>query len=470
MIITAYLTFIIFSDNLAIHNNFMYYSIMVRIKGKVEETVEYRDFVRFFNLWRAFDLVGAFFALIGVLFSSIDYESKYSPNRTHDNCEYDHSVSENLSLTTLLTTFFALVFISFRYFYRNLWLQSLSYIERNPINEIEFQKRLPLRRIGMYFEICILMIFPYPYLQCNISIPFRFDFKNQIVCYRLSELLYCVMFLRFWFLLRAIADYSNYQNHEARSFCRKYNVKSNIFFSFRCLLRQYPMFMILIFCFASIFFNGIICRILGRPLDDLSGNDFSDPVNSMWFIFETISTLGFGEITPISDLARADAVITFFLGSIVISLLISVINGYISLSKNENKAFTEIRCIEYSRNLLKIGIPYLIIRRFFGRRDRKTIELHYELRQIIDNFRRLGSDGVVNEFRNEIEISELHLDLKKIKLSVRACSYKLDTIMKKFVGTDYENGDFITRKDVYSMTFNADRVSSAYKYFDNHLL
>ena len=439
------------------------------MRVQVEETVEYRDFVRYFRLWRSFDLVGAMFALLGVIASTLDYELKYSPNRNPFNCDYDKSVSQNFDLAALLTTLFALFFISCRYFYRDLWLKSLAHIEGNPMNAIEFQKNLSLRRIGMCFEICMLLTFPYPFINHKIYVPIRFHFEDQLICYRLSELLYCVMFLRFWFLLRAIADYSIYQNHEARSYCRKYNVNSNILFSFRCLLRQYPMPVILIFCFISIFFNGIICRILERPLDKLTKNYFSDPVNSMWFIFETISTLGFGEITPISYFARADAVITFFLGSIVISLLIAVINGYISLSKNENMAFSEIRYIEYSRSLLNIGIPYLMMRRLFGRRDKKTLELYYDLRKIIDDFKRLHSDGIVNEFGNEMEINKINLDLKKIRLGVRACSHQLDSIMIKLFGSTFQNGDFIPGKDARSMAFKVDRPS-AYKYFNNHLL
>ena len=416
---------------------------MVRNKVQVEETVEYKEFVKYFHLWRAFDLVGAMFAIIGVIASTLDYELKYSPNRDYKNCHYIHSVSENFDLTTLLTTLFALFFISCRYFYRDIWLKSLTQIEKNPMNLIEFQKNLSLRKIGMCLEICILMIFPYPYLNYKIYIPLRFNFQDLIVCYRLSELLYCVMFLRFWFLLRAIADYSIYQNHEARTFSRKYNVNTNIFFSFRCLLRQYPMPVILIFCFVSVFFNGIICRILERPLDDLRDNYFSDPINSMWFIFETISTLGFGELAPISYFARADAVVTFFLGSIVISLLIAVINGYISLSKNENMAFSEIRYIEYSRHVLMKGIPYLLLRKFYGRNNSKTLSSYYDLRQIIDDFRRLNSDGVVNEFKNEMEITKINLDLKRIRLNVRACSYKIDNIIRQMFGKMGENGDYL---------------------------
>lgn len=397
-------------------------------KGKFREGEEVMDSYKNFHLWRAFDLAAAVCSLLGILCASVEYELKYPVSRDYENCENNTSASSNFNISTFLTTFFSIVFILCRYYYKNRWLKLLIRIERNYLGEIEYSKRYSKRRLAMVREILVLLIFPYPYLDTNIKIPLRYDFQTVITCYKLNELLYCFMFFRCYFLIRAISNYSIFQNQQARIYCRKYNIQADLTFSFKCLLNYYPMYAIFAFGAGSVFFTSIICRVFERPLDMLNRESFANPLDALWFIFETISTLGYGDYTPISYMARISSVFAFFLGSIAMSFLISTISGFIELSNRENLAFEKVRRAEYARELLAVGIPYLMIRKKYGWRNKATLECFYEVRLVIDTFK-FGEEKEKDK-RTE-EVSELVGEVRSAKVILKACSRDLDLLIEK---------------------------------------
>ena len=60
--------------------------------------------------------------------------------------------------------------------------------------------------------------------------------------------------------------------------------------------------------------------------------------NQFWFITVTVSTLGYGDMLPETELGRAVAAATLLLGFILTSLLLAVFSRFILLRSNEQRA------------------------------------------------------------------------------------------------------------------------------------
>ena len=89
------------------------------------------------------------------------------------------------------------------------------------------------------------------------------------------------MFFRFYLLLRAISNYTIFQNESARMQFIKYNVNSSLFLSCKCMLIIHPLRSILFVGVFSAFFTAVVCRIFERPLDSLTNEDFGNTGNAL---------------------------------------------------------------------------------------------------------------------------------------------------------------------------------------------
>ena len=133
----------------------------------------------------------------------------------------------------------------------------------------------------MLFEILLLCIFPYPGYEKKIFIPLRIHFQTIDACYNLGEILYCLMFLRFFIILRALINYSQFQNDRGREYCQSNNVKSNLRFLIKCLVQMHPIRFIVCIAITSLFILSITFRIFERPVDDYSNLYYNNPMNAI---------------------------------------------------------------------------------------------------------------------------------------------------------------------------------------------
>mmetsp|Transcript_7081 Transcript_7081/g.6930 ORF Transcript_7081/g.6930 Transcript_7081/m.6930 type:complete len:87 (+) Transcript_7081:536-796(+) len=86
------------------------------------------------------------------------------------------------------------------------------------------------------------------------------------------------MHFRCIFLLRALANYSPYENYLARLYCKKHNVNPDINFSFKCIFRKAPIiWTIIAIQIPTIFLLGTTLRVIERPLSNITDQDFANP-------------------------------------------------------------------------------------------------------------------------------------------------------------------------------------------------
>jgi len=84
------------------------------------------------------------------------------------------------------------------------------------------------------------------------------------VKYMLGDFLFAFMFLRFYFVIRTLMNFSNVSDLSSKKICRKYNFESNISFAFKAFFKKNHSLTIFVLAFTSIMWLSYLLRIFER--------------------------------------------------------------------------------------------------------------------------------------------------------------------------------------------------------------
>jgi len=114
------------------------------------------------------------------------------------------------------------------------------------------------------------------------------------------------MFVRVYFLLRAIFNYSMYTDTYAKKLCRNYGVSANVRFSFKCLLIRYPGQTIVMTFSLSVLIIAYLLRIFELPYNfAVKTEDFDTYFSAIWCVVMSVTTVGYGDTVPFTVLEGA---------------------------------------------------------------------------------------------------------------------------------------------------------------------
>lgn len=376
-----------------------------------------------FNTWRLCEIVSAGFANLSLAFATIDYELYYSDGRTHTNCAIKSS-EDTFRYLIVICSFITLFFLLIRHRIKYTWKEYLLGIESNSAHNMSFikkdlknyRKKSRFIKPSFIFEILLIAIQPYPGMHLHVSFPFKYQDTWTWTCYNLAELCYCVMFFRLILMLRAIGNYTPYENYVARRYCHRYNVTSNMRFSFKCMMKMFPLpIVVFIIGIPCMIVLGCMVRVFERPLIDLTNKEWDDPLNGIWFMFATMSTIGYGDYVPITYFGRTVSVIGYMVGGLLFTLVMVSVQTEISLSQNQAKAFKTVLVTDKAAQCIQAAIKYNSYKKKFGPDHPKSKRRFFKLDKKINSFK-LNKEEVDDIYiRGDKEIINLKNSVKDLK-------------------------------------------------------
>lgn len=286
--------------------------------------------------WRICDTIAALFALAGWGVATLDYELRYAELRSGENCK-ELNIGNTLHWINLILTLCALVFMFLRHLSKYRWN-----VEKN-------NKKAPWSSLTRFtLEALVLCIFPYPYVYGEIYVdqrhlrPDSHIFERIDVCYTVSEVLYALMFLRFFFVLRAFLNMSQFIDLHAKQVCREYDVKANMRFTLRALAQYRPLLLLVVIVLPPALMAAQLIRLFERPYVLVSGKDFTAFTNAVYFTFVAMSTIAYGDFYPCTQMGRFCAVLCEIWGMAMFSMMIYLIDVTFRASKQQETAYREI--------------------------------------------------------------------------------------------------------------------------------
>jgi succinate-acetate transporter protein len=76
-----------------------------------------------------------------------------------------------------------------------------------------------------------------------------------------------------------------------------------------------------------------------RPLTTLSEQNFDTTVNSFWLVIVTMTTVGYGDYYPKSNMGRLTGMIMSLWGVFIVSLFVITVTNLLEFSTLEKKSF-----------------------------------------------------------------------------------------------------------------------------------
>jgi hypothetical protein len=103
-------------------------------------------------------------------------------------------------------------------------------------------------------------------------------------------------------------------------------------------------------------------RALGIPEED-TYDKFLEVANSMWIVILGITTVGYGDITPNTHIARLITAAGCFIGNIILILMTIVISNMINHNEKELKAYSFINNFKNRYDLRNLAA--VLIQRYY---------------------------------------------------------------------------------------------------------
>jgi hypothetical protein len=215
------------------------------------------------------------------------------------------------------------------------------------------------------FALCL---FPYPATEGNFYVDERhmigIETVRSDICYTSSEILYVLMLFRFFFILRAAINMTQFMDGHSKKICSWYGVRANMRFAIRALVKAQPFWMMVIFVLPSALLASIAIRVFERPYIDIWGQDFAYYPNVVWFTFVTMTTIGYGDYVTATELGRLVAILIGVWGLFVFSMMIYIIDNTFKMSKKQTKSFQVIKQRREAAELIEEFLFYYQIRKF----------------------------------------------------------------------------------------------------------
>lgn len=294
--------------------------------------------------------------------------------------------------------------------------------------------------ISFLFETFIQLLIPYP----KIDKVFFYIEYGQYMMYPFSTILSTCCLLRIIFIFKLFNVFSLYTSVKAEKISDNYGSRANLGFAFKVLSKEHPFFVLSIIFLMS-------CIIFGYGLrnfetlywehfpDDGSYQSWEYIWNCFWFVFVTMTTVGYGDFFPKTTFGRVLSIFCSLVGCYFVSSLMLFLTNLTEKNEKEEKAYKLIKRLEYKKEIKNLQ-SHLI---FNGFKYVKLIKLKKEEEEL-DN-------SITTEIR---EINKNLNNFKEIMVTIIIKINKINTKIKNSSDLSKEKDELFSIYEKLIYDFN----------------
>lgn len=126
-------------------------------------------------------------------------------------------------------------------------------------------------------------------------------------------------------------------------------------FAVKAYMQSQPMKFLSSGIAFSIVVFGVIVRNFEKPIGEQAPSDsnFDFYWNSFWCMILTMTTVGYGDIYPVTHLGRIATIFACIWGMFIVSMIIVALTDIITLNKEEEQAYDDLANDKSSRDKIK---------------------------------------------------------------------------------------------------------------------
>ena len=317
-----------------------------------EKKEDERITAEYFKLVTIDELIGCILVLMTIASCFIYNETKMCL----EDCSFDDSIKDDIiNLSLLFSSITTLVFIislGVKYYHYYLLYKNARYIQA--------YSNFFRTRLFRYFILEFLLAILHPNLlfkKKNFTTNKGFNIKE--ITYNVNDMLLLIQCLRLVYLIIIFAICSEFYSPRADRICKMMGNKLNLFFSFRALFINRTALMLgycsIILCTMLAY----MLKILSQPISDMyNSKEFHNFGNCLWYVIITMTTVGYGDIYPVTTLGRIVGCLIATLGNVVVALIVSFFQEKTNLKGDEKSALEFIQRVNEKEGVMKASAEY----------------------------------------------------------------------------------------------------------------
>ena len=248
-------------------------------------------------------------------------------------------------------------------------------------------------------------------------------------------------------------------------------------FAIRAYMKSSPQLFLLFCCTLSIIIFGVAVRNFEYPLyeEAPSSVNFQSYQNSFWCMVLTMTTVGYGDIFPITHIGRLTTILACIWGMFIMSTIIVTLTNIITLTNEEEAAYNSLERTKESNNKLKPDAARFILyywryyyakikdydrrKRLKARSDYITVKerFHFKRMMVLHSNPKIEeaieslSTTVYDYLKNgSKKIKILKDDVGKQVCEMRQNQYKIDVQMLKLYDNTLKINSFLCLSNMLS--------------------
>lgn len=199
------------------------------------------------------------------------------------------------------------------------------------------------------------------FINCIISPPgydyyFEINTLGYTIIYSIDDIITFFILLRLYTILRLFSHHSIYTQSLAERICDRYGQSADTIFALKSFMKDSPFVGIIIVFFSISLFSAACMRISERPEttvgDTVNSSKLENLSDNLWVVFYTTTTVGYGNIYPITHVGRLTCIIACIFGNMYLGLLIVAIHQKMEHDDNEHLAYTWV-CRYYKKSSIE---------------------------------------------------------------------------------------------------------------------
>ena len=176
----------------------------------------------------------------------------------------------------------------------------------------------------------------------GVDIKFEVEQLGYVVVYDLNDILALFSILRLSYLIVMITHYSKWMNEKARKVGKTFATRPGYLFTMKAYLKYNSYLFISVCLLTSTVLLGLVLRTFEKGTQGGQSGNFDFIWNSFWVIILTMTTVGYGDIYPVTHLGRFVVILACVIGAVVLTLFVNAMTNTMQMKPKEAKVSREI--------------------------------------------------------------------------------------------------------------------------------
>ena len=257
------------------------------------------------------------------------------PDSVNIDEEYYNKMSK-ISLVCSYISFILSIFLWISIYYDKI----LFYILLKGYQEKSYKIIISEKKQLFRFLLSILFFFfcPNPFTY-GIEISFYNDYHSLEYKIPLNSIFTSIAIFRIWFIFKLYLVSSVSYSQRSFRIAKMNGVKLGLKFPFKANMADSSMKINVILIIMCLLVFSYDLRIYERYFDERDESNLGNYLNDIWCTFITMTTVGYGDISPKSFFGRTISVVTCLFGVFLVGLVVVTVTSYFNLEGIEANVY-----------------------------------------------------------------------------------------------------------------------------------